>query len=60
MAEETQVVETVEEQVVPEAKQPQDEKSIQMQMWTLSSTKSLRSGSQNKKLRNRKPRKWLR
>lgn len=26
MAEETQVVETVEEQVVPEAKQPQDEK----------------------------------
>lgn len=28
MAEETQVVETVEEQVVPEAKQPQDEKKV--------------------------------
>lgn len=60
MAEETQTVETVEEQVVPEAKQPQDEKSTQMQMWMPSSTKSLQSGSQNKKPRNRKPKKWLR
>lgn len=60
MAEETQTVETVEEQVVPEAKQPQDEKSTQMQMLMPSSIKSLQSGSQNKKRRNRKLKKWLR